>query len=107
MWKHSGNFGNVFKLLTHIGGRLTILILNGSVALGIVISPSSDVNDNLIGKCKILFIKQPHGVSLNTQFHSLQTEMIHMSTGIIHVIFSKKRAHKHWLQVATRCNIDS
>jgi hypothetical protein len=29
--------------------------------------------------------------------------MIHMSTGIIHVIFSKKRAHKHWLQVATRC----
>lgn len=63
MWKHSGNFGNVFKLLTHIGGRLTILILNGLVALGIVISPSSDVNDNLIGKCKILFIKQPHGVS--------------------------------------------
>ena len=58
MWKHSGDFGNVFKLLTHIGGRLTILILNGLVALGIVISPSSDVNDNLIVKCEIL-LKRP------------------------------------------------
>ena len=33
-------FGNVFKRLSHIGGRLTILILNVLVALGILISPT-------------------------------------------------------------------
>lgn len=32
-----------------LGDPLAILVLNGSVALGILISPSSDANDNLIG----------------------------------------------------------
>ena len=46
IWEILAMYSNSYHTL---GGRLTILILNGSVALGILIRPSSDANDNLIG----------------------------------------------------------